>query len=154
MRSIRAHGKGDDKYDIVRLGMNGRLDTIQAAILIEKLAIFPEEVEAREAVARRYTRALRNHVNTPTVPAGTTSVWAQYTVTIANRDGVAAQLAAAGVPTAVYYPRPLHHQTAYRHYPVVGGSLFSGNSSESSPIALLTRVANWARPAKNWRPRT
>ena len=123
MRSIRAHGKGDDKYDIVRLGMNGRLDTIQAAILIEKLAIFPEEVEAREAVARRYTRALRNHVNTPTVPAGTTSVWAQYTVTIANRDGVAAQLAAAGVPTAVHYPRPLHHQTAYRHYPVAGGSL-------------------------------
>ena len=123
MRSIRAHGKGYDKYDIVRLGMNGRLDTIQAAILIEKLAIFPEEVEAREAVARRYTRALRNHVNTPTVPAGTTSVWAQYTVTIANRDGVAAQLAAAGVPTAVHYPRPLHHQTAYRHYPVAGGSL-------------------------------
>ena len=62
-------------------------------------------------------------MNTPTVPAGTTSVSAQYTVTIANRDGVAAQLAAAGVPTAVYYPRPLHHQTAYRHYPVAGGSL-------------------------------
>ena len=75
MRSIRSHGKGNDKYDIVRLGMNGRLDTIQAAILIEKLAIFPEEIPAREAVARRYTRALRGHVNTPTVPAGTTSVW-------------------------------------------------------------------------------
>jgi dTDP-4-amino-4,6-dideoxygalactose transaminase len=123
MRSIRAHGKGNDKYDIARLGINGRLDTIQAAILIEKLTIFPEEIEVREAVAQRYTRALGQHVGTPTVPAGATSVWAQYTVTLAHRDEVAARLAAAGVPTAVHYPRPLHHQPAYRHYPVIGGGL-------------------------------
>jgi dTDP-4-amino-4,6-dideoxygalactose transaminase len=135
MRSIRAHGKGSDKYDIVRLGINGRLDTMQAAILIEKLAIFPEEIEERDAVARRYTRALKGHVGTPKVAAGMTSVWAQYTVTLADRDDVAMRLASAGVPAAVHYPRPLHHQPAYRHYPVVGDVL---PASEALAMRVLS----------------
>jgi dTDP-4-amino-4,6-dideoxygalactose transaminase len=136
MRSIRAHGRGGDKYDIVRVGINGRLDTIQAAILIEKLAIFPEEIEAREAIARRYTHALKGHVSTPKVAAGTASVWAQYTVTLAERDRVARRLASAGVPTAVHYPRPLHHQSAYRHYPVVGDALPASEALAKRVLSL------------------
>jgi dTDP-4-amino-4,6-dideoxygalactose transaminase len=123
MRSIRAHGSTPlGKYDIGRVGINGRLDTLQAAILIEKLKIFPAELAERQRVAARYSEALRNVVATPTVPAGTTSAWAQYTVIVPGgaRDRLAEELKAAGVPTAVYYPRPLHHQPAYRHFPTAG----------------------------------
>jgi len=120
MRSIRLHGKGDDKYDIVRIGINGRLDTIQAAILIEKLAIFEDEIARRAAVAQRYGQGLAGMAMTPHVPPGNVSVWAQYTLRIAGgaRDAVAAKLKKHGIPTAVYYPRPLTEQTAYRHFPV------------------------------------
>ena len=122
MRSIRLHGKGDDKYDIVRVGINGRLDTLQAAILIEKLAIFPAEIAARDRIAARYTQALRANVPTPVIAAGSTSVWAQYTLRIdrGRRDGVQRRLAERGIPTNVYYPRPLHAQTAYASCPVAG----------------------------------
>ena len=125
MRSIRLHGKGDDKYDIVRVGINGRLDTLQAAILLEKLAIFDDEIAARQRVARRYSDGLHHVVKVPEVPSETTSVWAQYTLTIAGgkRDAVSKSLAARGVPTMVYYPRGLHEQTAYRHYPVATGGV-------------------------------
>jgi dTDP-4-amino-4,6-dideoxygalactose transaminase len=119
MRSIRLHGKGDDKYDIVRVGINGRMDTIQAAVLIEKLALFPSEIERRNEVAARYTDLLSNAspaLVLPEVPAGSKSVWAQYTlrITSGDRDRIAAALKSDGIPTAVYYPRPLHHQPAYR----------------------------------------
>ncbi len=122
MRSIRLHGRGADKYDIVRVGINGRLDTIQAAILLEKLAIFPAEIAARERIAARYTAALSKLLPTPPVLAGRTSVWAQYTVRIAGgrRDPVMQALAAAGIPSNVYYPRPLHVQPAYINCPVAG----------------------------------
>jgi dTDP-4-amino-4,6-dideoxygalactose transaminase len=127
MRSIRLHGKGEgaDKYEIVRIGVNGRLDTLQAAILIEKLAIFVDEIAARNVVADRYTAALKSHVITPPVPLETTSVWAQYTVRIKNgrRDAVRAFLEARGIPTMIYYPKPLHHQIAYRQYAVAGNGL-------------------------------
>jgi dTDP-4-amino-4,6-dideoxygalactose transaminase len=124
MRSIRVHGQGQDKYDNVRIGVNARLDTLQAAILLEKLAIFPDELEARQRVAARY-EVLRGLVQVPTVMAQTTSVWAQYTVLVerVGRDALAAALKAAGIPTAVYYPRPLHRQSAYRHCPMAGGRL-------------------------------
>ncbi len=120
MRSIRLHGKGDDKYDIVRVGINGRLDTMQAAILIEKLAIFDDEIRARQRIAERYTRSLDNLVATPHVPDGLSSVWAQYTIKLpaGKRDGVMKALADRGVPTAVYYPRGLQEQTAYKDCPV------------------------------------
>jgi dTDP-4-amino-4,6-dideoxygalactose transaminase len=125
MRSIRVHGQGSDKYDNVRIGMNGRLDTMQAAILIEKLKIFPDEIVARDRVAARYNALLGDVVAVPEVPAGLTSVWAQYTLRIPgfDREAFIADLKAAGVPTAVYYPRPLHRQTAYREFPVAGNGL-------------------------------
>jgi dTDP-4-amino-4,6-dideoxygalactose transaminase len=113
LRSIRIHGKGGDKYDNVRIGLNARLDTLQAAILLPKLRAFPDELEAREAVARRYTQGLEEVVRTPWVPDGVRSAWAQYSFTVPDRAPVQAALAAAGVPTAVYYPRPLHLQSAY-----------------------------------------
>ncbi len=125
MDSIRLHGKGGDKYDIVRIGVNGRLDTMQAAILIEKLAIFPDELEARDAVAARYSEALSSAVKTPKVAEGASSAWAQYTLTIPHgrRDAVAAKLKADRVPTNVYYPRPVPDQPAYKHYPIATGGL-------------------------------
>jgi len=120
LRSIRVHGKGRDKYDNVRVGINGRLDTLQAAVLIEKLAIFAAEIERRDEVAGRYSGALRDVVDVPILADGATSVWAQYTVQVDAREAVAAHLKEAGVPTAVYYPTPLHRQTAYRNHPCVG----------------------------------
>jgi dTDP-4-amino-4,6-dideoxygalactose transaminase len=123
MRSLRVHGQGNDKYDNVRIGLNGRLDTMQAAVLIEKLKIFPDELVARDRIAARYAEGLNAVCTPPRLSAGTTSVWAQYTIRIAKRDRVAARLKERGIPTAIYYPKPLHRQTAYRHCPVAGGTL-------------------------------
>jgi UDP-2-acetamido-2-deoxy-ribo-hexuluronate aminotransferase len=126
LKSLRVHGQGTDKYENVRIGMNARLDTIQAAILIEKLAIFADEIAARDRVAARYGELLGDIVRVPQVAKGATSVWAQYTVRLlagCGRDKVAAQLKAAGIPTAVYYAKPLHLQTAYRDYPAAGNGL-------------------------------
>jgi dTDP-4-amino-4,6-dideoxygalactose transaminase len=125
LRSIRVHGQGADKYDNVRLGLTARLDTVQAAVLREKLKIFDDEIAARDVVAQRYAQALGNIVSVPQVVAGNISTWAQYTVRVpgGHRDALAAALKARGVPTAIYYPKPLHRQTAYRHFPVVAGGL-------------------------------
>jgi dTDP-4-amino-4,6-dideoxygalactose transaminase len=125
LRSIRMHGQGADKYDNVRIGMNGRLDTIQAAVLLAKLAIFPDEIEARERIAQRYNDLLRDVAVVPELMDGASSVWAQYTLRLPGFDREAFQgtLKAAGIPTAVYYPKPLHQQTAYKHYPVAGNGL-------------------------------
>lgn len=122
LRSLRVHGKGRDKYDNVSIGINGRLDTLQAAILLEKLAVFEDEIAARDRVARRYSEALESVVGTPVCPDGLTSVWAQYTIRLApeTRGAVAATLKDQGIPTAIYYPLPLHRQTAYRDFPVAG----------------------------------
>jgi dTDP-4-amino-4,6-dideoxygalactose transaminase len=119
LRSLRVHGQGTDKYDNVRIGLASRLDTIQAAILSEKLKIFPDEIEARNKAARRYNEGLSDIVIIPTVPAGSTSVWAQYTIRVAGgrRDALATALKAEGIPTAIYYPIPLHRQQAYKHFP-------------------------------------
>jgi len=120
LRSLRMHGHGSDRYDNVRIGLASRLDTIQAAILSEKLKIFPDEIEARNRVARRYAEGLSGVVAVPMVPPGSTSVWAQYTIRVpgGRRDAFAAALKAEGIPTAIYYPIPLHRQVAYKHYPV------------------------------------
>jgi len=119
LRSIRMHGQGTDKYENVRIGVNSRLDTIQAAILIEKLRIFPEEIEMREAVARRYNSGLSasNRIRVPHVIAGAQSTWAQYTIQVPDRAKLAADLKAKDIPTAVYYPIPLSRQKGYAHYP-------------------------------------
>lgn len=126
LRSVRVHGQGSDKYDNVRLGLTARLDTMQAAILIEKLKIFEDEIAARNHVAERYTRGLGNVVTVPRLASGCTSVWAQYTIRLpkgCDRDGFAAALKAQGIPTAIYYPKSMHQQTAYRHFPVADGGL-------------------------------
>jgi dTDP-4-amino-4,6-dideoxygalactose transaminase len=125
IKSLRVHGQGSDKYDNVRIGLNGRLDTLQAAILLEKMRIFRDEIERREKVAVRYNAALADVAQVPRVMRGVTSVWAQYTIRIpaARREALAASLKLSGIPTAVYYARPLHQQTAYRKYPIAGNGL-------------------------------
>ena len=137
LRSIRLHGKGDEKYDIVRIGINGRLDTLQAAILLAKLDIFADEIAARQRIADRYTSALKYAAIVPYVPEGLQSVWAQYTLQVpaAKRDGIMKQLAAAGIPTMVYYPRGVHQQTAYRSYPIAGNGV---PVAERLPLEVLS----------------
>jgi dTDP-4-amino-4,6-dideoxygalactose transaminase len=125
IRSLIVHGQGTDKYDNVRVGMTGRLDTLQAAVLIEKLAIFSGEIDARNRVARVYNDGLRDVAIVPEVLDGCVSTWAQYTLRAPGKDRstVLSHLKDKGVPTAVYYPKPLHRQTAYRHFPVAGNGL-------------------------------
>lgn len=123
LRSIRVHGKGSDKYDNVRIGMNSRLDTLQAAILLPKLKAFQEyELEAVNRAAGWYTERLQGLVKTPVVPEGFRSSWAQYTITLENRgerDRVQAALKERGIPAMVYYSKPMHAQTAFADLPPV-----------------------------------
>ena len=139
LRSIRVHGQGSDKYDNVRLGLTGRLDTMQAAILIEKLKIFEDEIGARNAVAERYARGLGNVVTVPHLAKDCSSVWAQYTIRLPkgiDRDGFAAALKAQGIPTAIYYVKSMHQQTAYRDYPVADGGLPVSEKLSDDVISL------------------
>src|SRR5712692_9767069 len=139
LRSIRMHGQGSDRYDNVRLGLTGRLDTMQAAILIEKLKIFEDEIAARNKVAERYARGLGNVVAVPRLASGCTSVWAQYTIRLPDgidRDGFAAALKAQGIPTAIYYPKSMHQQTAYRDFPVADGGLPISEALSDDVISL------------------
>jgi dTDP-4-amino-4,6-dideoxygalactose transaminase len=131
LKSIRNHGQGVDRYENVRIGMNSRLDTIQAAILIEKLKIFPEEIERREQIARRYHAALgqSNRIRVPRVIAGAQSTWAQYTIQVPDRAKLHADLKIEGIPTAVYYPTPLSAQKGYAHYP-------------SAPVPVSEKICN------------
>ena len=131
--SLRVHGQAvasdlegrtfdhDPKYLNMRVGMNGRMDTLQAAVLLQKLTIFADEIVARNRVAARYAAGLGDVVRAPAMIEGGTSVWAQYTIETDNRDGLATHLRAQEIPTAVYYPIPLHRQAPYAHYPQPGG---------------------------------
>lgn len=147
--SLRVHGQAtaadaaaqgfthDPKYLNPRLGMNGRLDTLQAAVLLEKLKIFPDEIERRNRIAERYVQGLAGHVAaTPVVIPGGRSVWAQFTVEHDDRDALAAHLKAQGVPTAVYYPIPLHRQPAYRQHPIGPGGLAVTEAKAERVISL------------------
>jgi dTDP-4-amino-4,6-dideoxygalactose transaminase len=139
LRSIRVHGQGSDKYDNVRLGLTGRLDTLQAAILIEKLKIFEDEIAVRNQVAERYARGLGNIVSVPRLASGCTSVWAQYTIRLpdgTDRDAFAAALKAQGIPTSIYYPKSMHQQTAYRDFPVADGGLPISEALSGDVISL------------------
>ena len=139
LRSVRVHGQGSDKYDNVRLGLTARLDTMQAAILIEKLKIFEDEIAARNKVAERYGRGLGNVVSVPRLALGCTSVWAQYTIRLPkgiDREGFAAALKARGIPTAIYYPKSMHQQTAYRNFPVAAGGLPVSEKLSEDVISL------------------
>ncbi|GAM97924.1 degT/dnrJ/eryC1/strS family protein [alpha proteobacterium U9-1i] len=149
MDSLRVHGKAskldiaqskfehDPKYLNLRIGMNSRLDTIQAAVLIEKLAIFADEIEKRNVVAKRYNEALAsNAIKVPHVIENGVSVWAQYTIEVADRAGLASHLKAAGVPTAVYYPIPIHKQNVYSRYPLGPGGLPVSEAKAERVISL------------------
>ena len=118
-RSLRTHGEGTTRYEVLRTGMNGRLDTLQAAVLLAKLTVFRDELAARERIARAYDAALAGAVVTPARVPDSTSAWAIYAILLpdaATRTHVQTTLSAAGVPTAIYYPRPLHLQPAYRDH--------------------------------------
>ncbi len=134
LRSIRVHGKGTDKYDTVRLGMNSRLDTLQAAVLLAKLTVFDEEIAGRQEVAARYSDGLEG-VSGIATPPRDASAWAQYTLRVTHpstsRDELGSRLAAAGIPTAVYYPRALHDQPA-----------FSGSDWTAPDAATSTALAS------------
>jgi dTDP-4-amino-4,6-dideoxygalactose transaminase len=139
LRSVRVHGQGSDKYDNVRLGLTGRLDTVQAAILIEKLKIFDDEIAARNKVAALYAQGLGNVVTVPRIASECTSVWAQYTIRLphgSDRDSFAAKLKAQGIPTAIYYPKSMHQQTAYRDFPAADGGLPASESLSCDVISL------------------
>ena len=138
LKSLRVHGQGSDKYDNVRIGLNGRLDTLQAAILLENC----ESSRRKSSAATRLPVGTATHLAdtalVPTVIDGATSVWAQYTLRVPadRRDALAAGLKARGIPTAIYYPKPLHRQTAYRTYPVAGNGLPVSDRIATEVISL------------------
>lgn len=134
LRSLRFHGKGDGQYDNRRIGVNSRLDTIQAAILIEKLAVLEEEMEARQRVAQRYAKGLGDVVKVPDIPEHCRSAFAQYAIELPGRDGLKAHLHENGIPSVVYYPKPLHLQPAYEKFPRQPGGL---PVSEALPERIL-----------------
>lgn len=136
LRSIRAHGKGDHKYEIVRVGINGRLDTLQAAILLVKLEVFGEELKARDQLAQRYNAALGGLVQVPRVPEDCQSAWAQYSIVVPERQRVLDALKEAGVPSAIYYPLPMHLQPAYAAYGAGQGSLPVSEALSRSILSL------------------
>lgn len=125
MASIRVHGKGAHKYDNARIGLNARLDTLQAAVLLAKMTVFPDEIKARREAAAEYTRRFRNipGVTPPLVPEGYASAWAQYSILVDEREAVQAAIKEKGAPTAVYYPKPLHLQTAFSYLGYAPGDM-------------------------------
>ena len=135
VRQLRSHGQAKGKYNHVHVGMTGRLDTIQAAVLLEKLTIFEDEISKRALVAERYTEALADICKTPVLANNTISAWAQYTLQVEKRDQVVASLSEAGIPTAVHYPRPVHHQSPYNKYPMAPKGL---NVSEFLSTQVLS----------------
>jgi len=135
--SLRIHGKGEDKYDNVRIGMNSRLDTLQAAILLEKLSIFKDEIQDRDRIASRYISGLKDIVTrVPTLLEGAKSTWAQFTIEVEDAAGLSAKLSEYDIPTARYYPKPIHMQTAYKDYPISGNGLPATEACRNHVISL------------------
>lgn len=135
MRQIRVHGQSA-RYYHTRLGINGRLDTLQAAILLAKLEVFEDELHARARVAARYTQALQDYVSTPVIAAECTSVYAQYTIQVEDREGFIADLKEAGVPTAVHYPTPLHLQPAFHYLGLSAGAFPHAERAAQRVVSL------------------
>ena len=134
LRSYAFHGKGDSQYDNVHIGLNSRLDTIQAAVLLQKLSIFEEELQARQTIADYYSENLKDHVRVPNVPVGMRSAWAQFAIETPYRDGLKANLQENGIPSVIYYVKPLHQQPAYSKYPVGPGTM---TVTEQLPNTIL-----------------
>ena len=136
INSIRLHGKGTEKYDNVRIGVNSRLDTIQAAILIEKLKIFSDELELRNQVAAIYSEGLSAHYAPPQIGEGLTSAWAQYTLIVDDRPSVQARLKEAGIPGVIYYPKSLTQQSGYKDFPIVSSGVPVSDGLPSKVLSL------------------
>lgn len=136
LRSARVHGAGSDKYDNARVGVNSRLDTLQAAILLAKMTIFDDEIAARRRVASYYDEGLSKCVQTPRLANDNISAWALYTIVTPNRDRLRDSLTEAGVPTRVYYPTPLHLQPAYRNHPCAPSGLATSERLASQVLSL------------------
>ncbi|AGF74781.1 DegT/DnrJ/EryC1/StrS aminotransferase [Bartonella australis AUST/NH1] len=136
LRSILFHGKGKTQYDNVRIGLNSRLDTIQAAILLEKLIILEDEMEKRTVIAQRYSDGLKDIVVVPEVGEGIRCAYAQYTIKVENRDQLKAYLQESSIPTMVYYNTPLHLQPAYKNFSYVKGSLAVSESLGNCVLSL------------------
>lgn len=136
MRSIRIHGQGADKYDNIRIGLNARMDTIQAVVLLAKLAIFREEIELRQQVAQNYTDALEGLVETPYIPEGCKSVWAQYSVLSDHRELIQSALKAQGIPSVVYYPLPCHLSGALKNLGYKQGDMPESESVSRRILSL------------------
>ncbi len=135
--SLKGHGQGVDRYDNVRIGMNSRLDSIQAAVLLSKLSVFKDEIERRNIIAGRYIDHLRDVVTrVPAVLEGVVSTWAQFTIEVPNPTDLADKLKTKGIPTARYYPKPIHQQSAYKHYPVQGNGLVNTQDCLAHVISL------------------
>ena len=139
-RSARVHGQGADKYENERIGMTARLDTMQAAVLLAKLGIFDDELTLRQQAADRYAECLAGSgVTIPVLDEGTTSSWAQYVIRLphgTDRQAVQDRMKADGVPTAVYYPRPMHTQKPYARYPMAKGGLAVTEALAADVLAL------------------
>ena len=136
IRSISLHGKGSHKYENVNIGMNSRLDTIQAAVLIEKLKILPDELIAKEEIANQYRDLLEGNIKIPNCSEGVSSAWALYTICTPERDLVQASLKSVNIPTNIYYPIPLSQQLAYKQYPVVSTGLDNSNMLSECVLSI------------------
>ena len=134
--SIKLHGKGRQKYDNVRIGLNSRLDTIQAAILIEKLKIFPKELLLRNSIAKKYTSLLSDLFITPEISEGYESAWAQYTLRLPNRKEIQEKLKNNNIPSVIYYPKALSQQDGYKHYPCVSSGVAVSEKLTSEVLSL------------------
>jgi len=140
--SLRLHGKGNHKYDNVRVGINGRLDTLQAAILLAKFAVFAEELELRQEVAKRYNALLQENgcpVTVPMLPKHSVSAWAQYSIlaqSTEHRSELQRRLNQASIPTAIYYPTPLHLQTAYSYLHYRAGNFPASEDCANRVLSL------------------
>jgi len=137
MDSVRIHGKGTDKYDNVRIGLNSRLDSMQAAILLPKLAVFADEIKMRNVIAGRYIDGLRSKASrVPAVLEGVVSTWAQFTIEAPDPDAFGAALREKGIPTARYYPKPIHKQSAYENFPCGAGGMANTENCMTKIISL------------------
>lgn len=136
INSIRLHGKGSQKYDNIRIGLNSRLDTIQAAILIEKLKIFPKELKDRSKVAKNYIHQLSDICKVPFLDSDVESAWAQFTLSVENRDLLQEDLSQAKIPSAVYYPIALSAQAGYEHFPVVSSGVQRSEKLAKSVLSI------------------
>lgn len=136
IRSLRVHGKGTDKYDNIRIGMNSRLDTLQAAILLEKLKELPTELDKRNAIASSYSKNIPASFKSPVVPDGYQSSWAQYTLQVENRSEIISQLNSLGIPSVIYYGKCMHQQTAFKDADIYGRALVNAEALSNSVLSL------------------